>query len=43
MHKISIANFSELKPLEPTYALVGNVDLVITRFSEREEVSVLYA
>ena len=42
MHKISIANFSELKPLEPTYALVGNVDLVITRFSEREEVSVLY-
>ncbi|NQT63787.1 MAG: Rieske 2Fe-2S domain-containing protein [Candidatus Marinimicrobia bacterium] len=42
MHKISIAHFSELKPLEPTYALVGNVDLVITRFSDKEEVSVLY-
>ncbi|MBC8375354.1 MAG: Rieske 2Fe-2S domain-containing protein [FCB group bacterium] len=42
MHKVSIAHFSELKPLEPTYALVGNVDLVITRFSEKDEVSVLY-
>lgn len=42
MNKISIANFLDLKPLEPTYALVGNVDLVITRFADQKEVSVLY-
>jgi len=42
MHKISIAKISELKPLEPSYAMVANVDLVITRFSDKEEVSVLY-
>ena len=42
MHKISIAHFSDIKPLEPAYALVGNVDLVLTRFSEKEKVSVLY-
>ncbi len=42
MHKISIAHFSKLKPLEPAYALVGNVDLVVTRFSGEDEVSVLF-
>jgi len=42
MHKISIAYLPDLKPTEPVYALVGNVDLVLTRFSDGEEVSVLY-
>jgi len=42
MQKIAVANWEELKPLEPTYALVANVDLVITRWEDTEEVSVLY-
>ena len=42
MNKISIAKFSELKTLEPSYALVAKVDLVITRFKDKDEVSVLY-
>ncbi|NQV43041.1 MAG: Rieske 2Fe-2S domain-containing protein [Candidatus Marinimicrobia bacterium] len=42
MNKISITKFSELKILEPSYALVAKVDLVITRFKDKDEVSVLY-
>ena len=42
MHKTAIATFSELKTLKPTYALVANVDLVIIRLKEADEVSVLY-
>jgi len=42
MHKVVIATFSELEPLEPTYALVADVDLVVIRLEEEEAVSVLY-
>ncbi len=42
MNKISIAQFSELKPLEPGYALVGKVDLVVIRWEKEKNVSVLY-
>ena len=31
MHKVVIASFSELKTLQPTYALVADVDLVVIR------------
>ena len=42
MHKISIGTLSELKPLEPGYAMVANVDLVMIRYAGEDEVSVLY-
>jgi glutamate synthase domain-containing protein 2 len=42
MHKVVIASFSELKTLQPTYALVADVDLVVIRLEEEEAVSVLY-
>ena len=37
---IKIATFSELEDRKPTYALAGNVDLVVVRFDD--DVSVLY-
>ena len=40
MTKTEVAKFSELKDRKPTYALVGEVDLVVVRFDD--EVSVLY-
>ncbi len=44
MNKTAIAKWDDLKPLKPAYALVANVDLVVTRLgdSEAEGVSVLY-
>ncbi len=42
MNKISIASWSELEPLKPAYALVANVDLVVIRWKEERQVSVLY-
>ena len=42
MNKTRIAEWSDLSPLTPTYALVANVDLVIVRWEEGENVSVLY-
>jgi len=42
MKKVSIATWSDIAPLEPTYALVANVDLVIVRWEDGEGVSVLY-
>ena len=42
MRKVKVADWAALQPLEPTYALVENVDLVIVRWEEGEEVSVLY-
>ncbi len=42
MNKIAIAKFDELRPETPTGALVGNVDLVIVRWPDQDEVSVLY-
>jgi len=42
MKKVEVANWNDLRPLEPTYALVAVVDLVIVRFEGEEKVSVLY-
>ncbi|MCU7938047.1 MAG: alpha-hydroxy-acid oxidizing protein [gamma proteobacterium symbiont of Bathyaustriella thionipta] len=42
MKKCVVALWSELKPLTPTYALVANVDLVVIRSENNDEVSVLY-
>ncbi len=42
MNKTAIANWGELSPLEPHYALLAGVDLVIIRWQESEKVSVLY-
>ncbi len=43
MKKVKIAQWNELKPLKPSYALVANVDLVIVRWEEgADEVSVFY-
>ncbi len=42
MDKVSICEWENLKPLEPTYALVAGVDLVILRWKDEDEVSVLY-
>ncbi|MCB9568234.1 MAG: Rieske 2Fe-2S domain-containing protein [Myxococcales bacterium] len=38
--RVKVATWSELEDRRPTYALVANVDLVVTRYDE--EVSVLY-
>lgn len=40
MNKISVAKLSTLEDRDPTYALVGEVDLVVVRFDD--EVSVFY-
>ena len=42
MKKVTITGWSELNPAEPTYALIANVDLVIIRWPDKDEVSVLY-
>ncbi len=42
MKKIQIAKFAELRPDKPAHALVSNVDLVVVRWPDTEEVSVLY-
>lgn len=42
MKKCIVALWSELKPLTPTYALVANVDLVLVRSENSDEVSILY-
>jgi glutamate synthase domain-containing protein 2 len=42
MNKTSIAKWQDLEPLKPQYALVANVDLVVVRFKDEEEASVLY-
>lgn len=42
MKKIQIAKWNELEPLKPAYALVANVDLVVIRWEEEKQVSVLY-
>ncbi len=42
MTAIKVATWSELKPSSPTYALVANVDLVVIRWPDQDEVSVLY-
>jgi methylamine---glutamate N-methyltransferase subunit C len=42
MKKTQIAKWNELEPLKPAYALVANVDLVIIRWKDEQQVSVLY-
>jgi len=42
MKKIRIATLSELDPSTPAHAVVANVDLVIVRWPDHDEVSVLY-
>jgi glutamate synthase domain-containing protein 2 len=42
MNKVKVADWSALPPLAPTHALVSNVDLVIVRWPDEEQVSVLY-
>ena len=42
MNKIVIADFKELEPLKPAYALAADVDLVVIRWKEKDEVSVLF-
>ena len=42
MQRTAVATYSELTPLEPTYALVANVDLVVVRWKAQDQVSVLY-
>ena len=42
MNKIAICDFDTLEPLKPAYALAADVDLVVIRWQERDEVSVLF-
>ncbi|MES9833791.1 MAG: glutamate synthase-related protein [Candidatus Thiodiazotropha sp. DIVDIV] len=42
MKKIAILSWSELEPLTPTYAIAADVDLVVIRWRDVDEVSVLY-
>ncbi|MDJ0850051.1 MAG: glutamate synthase-related protein [Myxococcota bacterium] len=42
MHKVRVATFSELDPARPAHAVVAAVDLVIVRWPDQDEVSVLY-
>jgi len=42
MHKYAIAEWSDLEPLKPTYAVVGGVDLVVIRWPDEEQVLVLF-
>ncbi len=42
MNAVKVATWSELEPSSPAYALVANVDLVVIRWPDRDEVSVLY-
>jgi nitrite reductase/ring-hydroxylating ferredoxin subunit len=42
MKKVRIETFSKLDPAKPARALVANVDLVIVRWPDEDEVSVLY-
>ncbi|MCP3981678.1 MAG: Rieske 2Fe-2S domain-containing protein [bacterium] len=42
MNKVKVAEWSELAPLAPAHALVANVDLVVIRWPDEENASVLY-
>ncbi len=42
MNKVKIYEWAKLAPVTPTYALVANVDLVIVRWKDQDEVSVMY-
>ena len=42
MNKVKVSDWDDLKPLSPAYALVANVDLVVIRWKDAEQASVLY-
>jgi len=42
MNKVKVADWSGLEPLKPAYALVANVDLVVIRWEDTDQASVLY-
>ena len=42
MNRVQIARWEALEPLQPAYALVANVDLVVIRWTEDNQASVLY-
>ena len=42
MKKVKVAKWDELEPLKPAYALVASVDLVVLRWKEEQQASVLY-
>jgi len=42
VQKTTVATYSELAPREPAYALAAGVDLVVVRWEDEEQVSVLY-
>ena len=42
MKKVRVADWDELEPLRPAYALLANVDLVVIRWPDEERASVLY-
>ena len=42
MKRIAVCQWSELEPLTPRYALAAGVDLVVIRWPDQEQVSVLY-
>ena len=42
MNKKAVLAWDALEPLAPAYALVGEVDLVVIRWPDEEQVSVLY-
>ena len=42
MNKTRVAGWSSLEPVTPTHALVANVDLVIVKWADGSDVSVLY-
>ncbi|NQV16053.1 alpha-hydroxy-acid oxidizing protein [bacterium] len=42
MNKVAIADWAKLIPIEPAYAEIANVDLVLVRWEDEEQVSVMY-
>jgi nitrite reductase/ring-hydroxylating ferredoxin subunit len=42
MKRVQVAKWNDLEPLRPAYALVANVDLVVIRWPDEEQASVLY-
>ncbi len=42
MNKLSLTSWTGLDPLKPTYALAAGVDLVVIRWPDEEQASVLY-
>ncbi len=42
MKKAKVADWDNLEPLTPAYALVANVDLVVIRSPGEDEATVLY-